>query len=639
MAEQLGKMGFARKIVEEGAQPSEIINADGKWDRKVGDLRSYLQLLDMGVNPRERVATFISYDEGGLFITLVTLVKGREGDHVSDWIYIPRKFNVPVGKIVEAHQLVKKSLQNKVSDKELKQFFNGDYQLHKVPEVYKASEKGIQKWGYYDLNESGYSLTEFFERAYQEFFTHYEAIYLHEKDTKIGIRDDKRFVNLTKKKLQKSVLICPPAKTESQRWTEVNAKIFLNGKPFIKKVRMKEGSPLRMELRRDGFETISAEEQKLTLEHDGKPFVFPMKDLKWMKRICSSDFDIRNENGVQLNNRAKIKINDQTITPDGAIFSEDVWNECKATIKCPNYQTIENQEFKLSEGENKATMYRLPIDYKVEMVNGKPAKMTLESKDLPEDGSSPLKGYKIGSDNHLCFKSDKVKQRLIGFGVAIALCLVVAACMALYAWFTTHEFSLKPSFPFVEVTEVEQNKTETSSVSFVEEKNERFEAAIAYLDNNKTWHRDSLESFDDTKGLFDALNTYDYDKLIELNARLGSSTSYYTLIETVDSCKTFMDTKVGREYNDKNDSLINWKGYAVKLKNGQKKLDKAPTSTTADISTSKRKSPKNSNTSTTSPSDFKKADNKKDKEQMPSTKESENNGGQNIRQNSNSIRI
>lgn len=635
MAEQLGKMGFARKIVEEGAQPSEIINADGKWDRKVSDLRSYLQLLDMGVNPRERVATFISYDEGGLFITLVTLVNGREGDHVSDWIYIPREFDVPVGKIEDAHQLVKKSLQNKVSDEELKQFFNGDYQLHKVPEVYKASEKGSQKWGYYDLNESGDSLTDFFERAYQEVFTHYEAIYLHEKDTKIGIRDDKRFVNLTQTKLYKSVLICPPAKAESQRWTKVNAKIFLNEKPFIKKARMKEGSLLRMELRRNGFETISAEKQKLTLEHDGKPFVFPMKDLKWMKRICSSDFDIRNENGEQLNNRAEIKINDQKITRDGAIFPEDVWNECKATIKCPNYQTIENQEFKLSEGENKATMHRLPIDYTVKMVNGKKAKMTLESKDLPEDGSSPLKGYKFGSDNHLRFKSDKWKQRLIGF----VFCLVVVACWVLYVWFTHHEFSEKPSFPFVEVTEVEQDKTETCSVSFDEEKNERFEAAIAYLDKNETWHRDSLESFDETKELFDALNTYDYDKLIELNARLGSSTSYNTLIATVDSCKTFMNTKVGSEYNNKNDSLINWKGYAVKLKNGQKKLDKAPTSTTADISTSKRKSPKNPNTSTTSPSDFKKADNKKDKEQMPSTKEPENNSGQNIRQNSNSIRI
>lgn len=173
--------------------------------------------------------------------------------------------------------------------------------------------------------------------------------------------------------------------------------------------------------------------------------------------------------------------------------------------------------------------------------------MILESKDLPEDGSSPLKGYKIGSDNHLRFKSDKWKQRLIGF----AFCLVVVACWELYVWFTHHEFSEKPSFPFVEVTEVEQDKTETCSVSFDEEKNVRFEAAIAYLDKNETWHRDSLESFDETKELFDALNTYDYDKLIELNARLGSSTSYNTLIATIDSCKTFMNIKVGSEYNNK----------------------------------------------------------------------------------------
>lgn len=612
MTVQLRKMGFARKIVSEGSQPAETFNADGVWDKKVGDLRSYLQLLNMGENPRERVATFISYDEGGLFITLVTLVDGRPGDHLSGWIYVPRILNVPVDKIMAAHQLVKDWLQEKVSNKELEQFFNEDYLLRELPEMYKASKKGFQKWGFFDLNQSRYSLTDFFEYAYQVEFTRFEAVYIQEKGSGIRIRDGKRFENLTQMKLRKSVLICPPAEEECKQWTNVGAQLFLNGKPFTKKARMKEGASLHMELQRAGFETISAEEQKLTLKHDGKPFVFPKKDLKWMKRICSSDFDIRNENEEQLNNRAEIEINGQLLPRDGAIFSEDVWNECKATIKCRNYQIIENKEFKLSKGKNKTTMHRLPIDYTVEMVNGKVAKMTMESKDLPEDKISPLKGYKLGRGNHLRIKSDKWKQRLIGFGVPIALYLVVAACMALDAWFTTHEFSLKPSFPFVEVTEVKQDKTETSSVFFDEEKNERFEAAIAYLDNNKTWHRDSLASFDETKGLFDALNTYDYGKLKKLNDRLRSSTSYNTLIETVDSCKKFMDTKVGHEYNIKNDSLINWNKYADKLKKGQKKLDKAPTSTTADASIHRSQSPNTPNTNTFSSSDNRSSSNAAD---------------------------
>lgn len=612
MTVQLRKMGFARKIVSEGSQPAETFNADGVWDKKVGDLRSYLQLLNMGENPRERVATFISYDEGGLFITLVTLVDGRPGDHLSGWIYIPRILNVPVDKIMAAHQLVKDWLQEKVSNKELEQFFNEDYLLRELPEMYKASKKGFQKWGFFDLNQSRYSLTDFFEYAYQVEFTRFEAVYIQEKGSGIRIRDDKRFEDLTQMKLRKSVLICPPAEEECKRWTNVGAQLFLNGKPFTKKARMKEGASLHMELQRAGFETISAEEQKLTLEHDGKPFVFPKKDLKWMKRICSSDFDIRNENEEQLNNRAEIKINGQLLPRDGAIFSEDVWNECKATIKCRNYQIIENQEFKLSKGKNKTTMHRLPIDYTVEMVNGKVAKMTLESKDLPEDKISPLKGYKLESGNHLRFKSDVWKQRLIGFGVSIALCLVVVACMALYAWFTTHEFSLKPSFPFVEVTEVKQDKTETSSVFFDEEKNERSEAAIAYLNNNETWHRDSLESFDETKGLLDALNTYDYDKLKKMNAILGSSTSYKTLIKTVENCKDFMDTKVGSKYNIKNDSLINWKKYVEKLKKGQKKLNEARTSTTADASSHRSQSPNTPNTNTFPSSDNRSSSNAED---------------------------
>ena len=211
MTVQLCKMGFARKIVSEGSQPAETFNADGVWDKKVGDLRSYLQLLNMGGNPRERVATFISYDEGGLFITLVTLVDGRPGDHLSGWIYIPRILNVPVAKIMAAHQLVKDWLQEKVSDKELEQFFNEDYLLRELPEMYKASKKGIQKWGFFDLNQSGYSLTAFFEYAYQVEFTRFEAVYIQEKGSGIRIRDGKRFEDLTQMKLRMSFLICPPA--------------------------------------------------------------------------------------------------------------------------------------------------------------------------------------------------------------------------------------------------------------------------------------------------------------------------------------------------------------------------------------------------------------------------------------------
>lgn len=602
MATQSFKLGFARKIISEGTPPEseEIINADGTWERKVSDLRDDLKLLDIGVNPRERVATFISYDEGGLFITLVTPVEGREEDHVSGWIYIPRILNVPVEKIMAAHQLVKDSLQYKVSDEELKRFFNGDYQPREIAEVYKASEKGIQKWGYYDLNKSGYSLTEFFERAYQEVFTHYEAIYLHEKDTIIGIRDGKRFEDLTQTKLRKSVLICPPAEAESQRWTKVNAQIFLNGKPFIKKARMKEGVLLRMELRRDGFETICAEEQKLTLEHDGKPFVFPKKNLKWMRRISTNDFDVRNCNGVQLNNRAIIRIDTHTITREGILLSEDIWNKCNATIKCTNYQTIENKEFKLSMGENKVKMYREPINYNVTMVNGEKAKMTLESEHLPEDGSSPLKGYELGSRNHLRFKSDVWKQRLIGFVVAIALYLVVAACMALYAWFTTREFSLKSNCPFVEVTEVKKNTTKTSIVSFDEGQNECSTAAIDYLDKKEIWHRDTLEGFEETKGLFDALNTYDYQKLTELNTKLAVSCNYKNLMDTVIICKEFMNMKKGSKYLSSEDSTITWRKYAEKLSQGKDDLDNKAARRIEDdnVSNSKQKSSVNQSAKT-----------------------------------------
>ena len=67
---------------------------------------------------------------------------------------------------------------------------------------------------------------------------------------------------------------------------------------------------------------------------------------------------------------------------------------------------------------------------------------------------------------------------------------------------------------------------EDSVIANVEDDNYSLEAAIGYLDSHKTWNRDSMERYDDLKGLFDAMNDFRFTPVIDDYSNLHKSTSY-----------------------------------------------------------------------------------------------------------------
>ena len=100
--------------------------------------------------------------------------------------------------------------------------------------------------------------------------------------------------------------------------------------------------------------------------------------------------------------------------------------------------------------------------------------------------------------------------------------------------------------------------------------------AIAYLDNNNSWQKDSLNRYSKTQGVFEALNSFDIEKLRNLN--LGSE----KLDKVIDAYNNASIRglkpvgKVGGKYNASDDVVISIDNYIKWISENHSEKKEAP---------------------------------------------------------------
>lgn len=91
--------------------------------------------------------------------------------------------------------------------------------------------------------------------------------------------------------------------------------------------------------------------------------------------------------------------------------------------------------------------------------------------------------------------------------------------------------------------------------------------ACDYLDSNKIWTRDRLEAIPGLEGLFDELNNYDFDRIVDYRGPMLSSSKNFAAV--VKAARHARDKGVDPRrdpahapaYNRDGDKAINWRGY------------------------------------------------------------------------------
>lgn len=248
-----------------------------------------------------------------------------------------------------------------------------------------------------------------------------------------------------------------------------------------------------------------------------------------------------------------------------------VSKEGYSTFKKENYSCIENGKIKNCYTITlKKNIHHYEFGFNRDSINMdsyEDVRLIVETHHKLKD--SPLRGFSSDSiseshNNELYQSNFKLKLRcfLYGFITCILTIILVAG------WNAIDDYEFQIGWPpFKKHITINNEVAETGNVDSL---------AIAYLDNNNSWHKDSLNRYSKTQGVFEALNSFDIEKLRNLN--LGSK----KLNEVIDSCYNAsirglnLVGKVGDKYNASDDVVISIDNYIKWISENHSEEKEAP---------------------------------------------------------------
>lgn len=578
----MNKLGFAIKLASQGAGNAIECNK-GQWINKVVDIREYLKLFN-GLQGTDNIVTFMSFDEGGCFLTQLRAISGRVGDFLSGWIYIPNTIDVSGEDVMNTYNYVRNILsQSNLSDlkEDIESFFSKEYPSKEVAAQYVASKGqlyGVRFLGHYTLKEI------VGEHRYQPYYSDYKAVFLLNKEEEVTITKEaaNSFRNLTDKDIVKTSILVPPANASLQtlgRGTKIHT---IDGSDFNQPLLVNVGSKVPLILSRIGFENMKLE---VNVTSERQDVDLSNVKITWMKKISASMFTVRNRKQEKIDKDVRISVNGTNITFQEILVSEEDCRQALVKVSAPDFEVFEQRRSLLIDDLDITLSRKVKqAQTVVELSNGSYGEMTIESKFLPSKYESPLKGYCFEEDS----QGNKVlrvsigfvwKQRLWGFCAALIVGILLIAFTAFDAWTDTHQFKFGLP-PWEEISTTQQDNSDDSAlVDSTQNQNENqgeseqnssedasLDAAIKYLDNNSTWTKSEMEKFPDLQGLFDDMNTFNFSKLLnDWQGKLSNSKQFKKVFESASKTnRNDWNPKQGSHnptYNKSDDEQIRLTNY------------------------------------------------------------------------------
>lgn len=572
----MNKLGFAIKFASQGAGNAIECNK-GQWTNKVVDIREYLKLFN-GLQGTDNIVTFMSFDEGGCFLTQLRAISGRVGDFLSGWIYIPNTIEASGEEIMSAYNYVRNILsQSNLSDlkDDIESFFSKEYSSKEVATQYVASRGqlyGVRFLGHYTLKEI------VGEHRYQPYYSNYKAVFLLNKEDKVTITKESvsNFRNLTDKDIVETSILVPPTNASLQalgRGTKIHAA---DGSDFNQPLLVNVGSKATLVLSRIGFENIKFE---VNVTSERQVVDLTNVNKTWMKKISASMFTVRNSKQEKIETGVRISVNDTDITFQEILVSEEDCRQALVKVSASGYETSEQKQ-NLLNGNCEIVLNRKVKSFQatVELANGTSAEMTIKSEDLPSTNESPLKGYDYDQDSHgnsiLKMNSWFVwEQRLWGFLGGLGVLALIVLSLMIGTWIDNgypmpwDEKKVQPT----EATTTGGTKEQEPQVKEVNDSASAtdantLEAAVKYLDEKTVWTKSAMDKYPDLIGLYEDMNNFNLSRLLnEWSTKLASSEKFQKVCESAN--KTYTNSWNPSQgphnptYNQPNDEQINLTNY------------------------------------------------------------------------------
>lgn len=533
------KLGFILKTTNSGDGEAFSINKEESWAKYATEVRSYIKELHNFDGTSKTVILVRFHGSDGYMISIIKARpdgSGRENDNTAAWIHFPAKIKISAKEVCSIIQLVVEELsaRKSINRLRLEEAFNKQYDskntLFTAVEFITSNKDGNIGYRYFG-ERCDYQLYEYLGDSIGQIgYKGYKGIFFIDHSS--GITIDKQEIRTPIKKI--CALNIPNVNN--------GFKVYIGNKPFSSPIEIPEDAKVSVVLKKNGYadikKEISVSNPNISIE--------PKEYRRCIQKAWFHAYD--SENKESLTSKISIKVDGQYFN-DGVLYvAEKLDNHHNVEIQCNGYEPYKAN---IEINDNIPAIALNAKEYEETFIlpkqdgNGLDANATIIIKTKKNSNSMPLKGYTVEGDKFLCYNNNivlKIKWFVIGFISLFVIGALYQGYVVIDEFFDNHEFQL--GWPLIVEKHI-QTTTDEEEIT-PEPETEQPKAtnldvkAIEYLNNNPVWVKDSLENYDITKGLFDAMNTLNLDLLTgeRYSTLKDKSSNFRFIVDAANVCRT-----------------------------------------------------------------------------------------------------
>lgn len=530
-------------------------NAEQSWSKATGnDMATPMNKLTFSSNDTEPAIYVKFLGMEGYLLALVFANSGatRSGSYFTVWVHVPAACDISNAETVEVIEQIKEIAKtgNFVSSPIYDKIAGKTYPDKGVllPAVSTiCSDPNASKYGVRRLSD--FTLQELLgNNIAQQVYAKYKGIFLLNKS--VGFGND--FEELGAELKEVRTLQAP----KTQEGFKPYIVVAREDVPFTKAVEIPDGADVCIKWKKEGYKTIDKEAKVTAKEEDFQNSIkIDAKDGIY-KEVHGDNIKVLGSDGKSIDS-FEVWLN--RLPQDKCTFYVPTRSECQITIKAEEYEDkdVTLKELTSDKGiklEKKQYTYRFALEgSKEEYILTTQRRLT----------KSPIKGYSADDDisekdvNHLSY--DGILQKIMYFGIGLGACLLA---VGLYVGWNV--FVMDREFKFEDKQEARLTATQDEDFTSTDTDMQK---ALNYLQSNDTWHKDSLDRFDATCGLFDELNEFEVNKIKDRNATLNND-KLGKIVEALEQIPA--NSRPGKydgKYNAKDDKQISINNYINSINN------------------------------------------------------------------------
>lgn len=561
------KLGYFFQCTAGGVGSKEIKINCHDWAYYVSDQRDLW--YKYSVND-ECVAITMLND--GMLIPVVRMIRtARPKDNIATWIYVPSKMIIS-GEILESIiNRVKEIVRGSTKAITEATFVNdpiltADFAERKYPKTSCRPEPGSPNA--YRTKTPFYSIKEILDNPFQDYYSNYRYIFLFNELP----ASTEGLVDISDKMLSKTITVLPPsARTISEKFGQDYVQITRQGHLFNAPISASKDEIIELKAIRNGFVPMEFYVQAMNDEEEVVLSNLP----QWKKIIDASVIKVKDAEEDTLIKGVVKTFVDSDYDENTHSIPESRLRNVKVRLSASGYKEEIVYVDLTSVPEPVSLKPKVEeVSYSYEMTTGQKIKVICKGKGMGT--GCPLQGYNVVNgklryeypsqqwtpDNNPNGNSGKGGRKRKFHGRSFLYGILTAFVIILIGFGVKLLFFSKSDDKAKIVSGEQKTEIVNDAGSQQPDVQSASAAAIAYLDKNDEWHRDSLIKYPELINLFEELNHYDFEKILARENTLSASKNYINLVSHIKSNtdKTFKGT-----YNDANDFKITVRRYKDNL--------------------------------------------------------------------------